>query len=446
MLYGVFCHWQILHQSKSQATSRTLDMDSIITRSALLDALHHTRQLSDAIAALLQPEDQLLQSMPDASPTKWHLAHTSWFFETFILLPQLPGYQCFQPEFAYLFNSYYNHVGPQFLRPQRGLLSRPTVAEVQAYRQHVDQALMDYLQTTQADEATLALIQLGIQHEQQHQELMLTDIKHAFSFNPLYPALNHHQPRTTHATAMHWLHYAGGETVIGHQGGGFHYDNEQPAHRVLLTPFKLAQRLVSNGEYLQFMADGGYDNPLLWLADGWAWRQQQQNSQPLYWQQRDGEWWHYSLAGLRPLQPEEPVCHINYYEADAYTQWAGKRLPTESEWEAAARQQADGAHMHCGLDLAVLHPPALISADQHTLHQLFGSCWQWTRSAYGPYPGFRPVSGAVGEYNGKFMCNQLVLKGSSCATPVGHSRASYRNFFPAHAQWQFTGIRMADDA
>ncbi|RLU00780.1 ergothioneine biosynthesis protein EgtB [Ketobacter sp.] len=416
-----------------------MEMDNRTTQ--LLTRYQSTRKMSRDIAEPLQPEDQMIQSMPDASPTKWHLAHTSWFFETFVLNRYLPGYQPYAPEFAYLFNSYYNQVGPQYRRPQRGLISRPTVAEVHAYRQYVDDHLQALLRTGWADPAGLQLIELGVQHEQQHQELMLTDIKHGFSFNPLYPALVTREPERGSASTQHWLTYAGGQYNLGYDGPDFHFDNEGPRHQVLVPPFKLAQRLVTNGEYLDFMADGGYHNPLLWLSDGWAWRQQQQVEQPLYWQQADGQWQHYTLAGLQPIALTEPVCHISYYEADAFAQWSGKRLPTEAEWETAAGSLPVAGDF---LDLTRLHPAPAPAGDG--LQQLYGTCWQWTRSAYSPYPGFKPAAGAVGEYNGKFMCNQLVLKGGSCVTPRGHVRPSYRNFFPAHAQWQFTGIRMADDA
>lgn len=409
----------------------------------LLEHYHRTRTFSRSIAELLQPEDQVIQSMPDASPIKWHLAHTTWFFETFILLPSQPQYQPFQAEFTYLFNSYYNHVGPQFLRKNRGLISRPTVSEVNDYRHYVDRHIEQWLQQGDADKALLDLLVLGIHHEQQHQELMITDIKHAFSFNPLHPQLTAFQPREQAAPELRWLNFPGGEVNIGHpdpQKDSFHFDNEGPTHKVLLQPYQLAQRLVTNREFQSFIEDGGYRNPLLWLSDGWAWLQSQQIEHPLYWQQQDGRWQQYTLAGLRELDPDEPACHLSYYEADAFAQWFGKRLPTEFEWEAAAQHSA----ITGGSDLTCLHPqPA--SAEATDLLQLYGACWQWTQSAYSSYPGFRPAAGAVGEYNGKFMCNQLVLKGSSCATPKGHARASYRNFFPAHAQWQFTGIRMADN-
>ena len=426
-----------------------MEMDNRTT--LLLTQYQSTRKLSLDIAEPLQPEDQMIQSMPDASPTKWHLAHTSWFFETFVLAAYLPGYQAYAPEFAYLFNSYYNHVGPQYRRPDRGLISRPTVVEVKEYRDHVDHHLQRLLMEERLDSTALQLIELGIQHEQQHQELILTDLKHGFSFNPLFPALNEYEGKQGVIPEQRWLTYPGGQGSVGYDGPEFHYDNEGPRHEVLLAPFKLAQRLVTNSEYLEFVADGGYQNPLLWLSDGWAWLQQKNITQPLYWFENHGQWQQYSLAGLKPLNPAEPVCHISYYEADAFAQWNGKRLPTEFEWEMVARQTPVQGPF---LDLTCLHPQPAPETGTETgtetstdeIQQLYGTCWQWTRSAYSPYPGFKPPAGAVGEYNGKFMCNQLVLRGGSCVTPKGHVRPSYRNFFPAHAQWQFTGIRMADDA
>lgn len=428
------------------------------SQQTLLNRFQTVRKISQDLAEPLQPEDQVIQSMADASPIKWHLAHTSWFFETFVLAPDLKGYLCFQDEYAYLFNSYYNHVGPQFLRPNRGLISRPTVDDVREYRHYVDKHIAQLLEQPQASQNSMALIELGLHHEQQHQELMLTDIKHAFSFNPLYPAIADYHASDNHASDNHspegqaspqrWIAFSGGEFQVGYDGKEFHFDNESPRHPVLLQPFKLSQRLVTNEEYLAFIDDGGYQNPLLWLSDGWAWRQQNQVEHPIYWQKHPDQWQQYTLSGRRPLATNEPVCHISYYEADAFAQWSGKRLPTEFEWEVAAQQQPLTAQdQQAGfLDLACLHPKPAQKQHSDCLQQLYGTCWQWTRSAYSPYPGFTPAAGAVGEYNGKFMCNQWVLKGGSCASPKGHLRPSYRNFFPAHAQWQFSGIRMADDA
>ena len=329
----------------------------------LLNRFQTVRKISQDLTEPLHPEDQVIQSMPDASPIKWHLAHTSWFFETFVLAPNLPNYQDFQAEFTYLFNSYYNQVGPQYLRPNRGLISRPTVDEVREYRQYVDRHIDQLLTQEQISQQCLELIELGLHHEQQHQELMLTDIKHAFSFNPLNPAIADYQGPDNpgpdkQTTPQHWIAFPGGEFLAGYAGKAFHFDNETPSHPVLLQPFQLSQRLVTNEEYLAFINDGGYQNPLLWLSDGWAWCQQNRIEHPLYWHLRDGEWLQYTLSGMRPLSAREPVCHISYYEADAFAQWHGKRLPTEFEWETAAKQQRDAllGEQAGFLDLACLHP------------------------------------------------------------------------------------------
>lgn len=394
-------------------------------------ATHYTqvRQYSEQLAAPLSAEAQMLQSMPDASPTKWHLAHTSWFFETFIL-SSISGYQPFNPAFAYLFNSYYNHVGKQYPRPQRGLMAHPALHEVMAYRAHVD-AQMQALLSQPLEHQQQQIITLGLNHEQQHQELILTDIKHALSHSPLYPRYRETPLTQATASTFNWQSYPGGLVEIGYAGDGFHFDNERPRHKQWLAPFRLAQRLVSNAEYQAFMDAGGYDNPLLWLDEGWHWRQQQQISAPLYW--LDDQPGHYfTLHGKQAVDPHAPVCHISYYEADAYATWAGKRLATEAEWE------------HAFQDLTPSHAKQLHPSTESP-SQAYGSCWQWTQSAYSPYPGFRPAAGAVGEYNGKFMCGQQVLKGSACTTSPGHARYSYRNFFPPHARWQFSGIRLAED-
>ena len=373
---------------------------------------HRTRALSEALAEPLSDADATIQSMPDASPAKWHLAHTTWFFETFLLRDRLPGYELFDPAWPFLFNSYYEAEGPRHARAARGLLSRPSLAEVLAYRAHVDAAMQALL--PRPDLAPL--IALGLAHEQQHQELLLTDIKHALWSNPLGPAYGPHQPLRPGAggDAGDWREHPGGIARIGHDGNGFAFDNEGPAHRVLLQPFALAERLVTNAEWDAFIADGGYRTPSLWLSDGWSWVQREGIAAPLYW--REGE--HFTLSGWAARDPGAPVTHVSYYEADAFATWAGHRLPTEFEWEAIARADPAG---------------------------LFGERWQWTRSAYLPYPRYSPAAGAVGEYNGKFMSGQFVLRGSSCATPRGHSRASYRNFFYPHQRWQFTGLRLAKD-
>ncbi|MDN3920774.1 ergothioneine biosynthesis protein EgtB [Roseateles violae] len=382
------------------------------------------RAHTEVLAAPLSAEDQAIQSMPDASPTKWHQAHTSWFFETLLLAPLLPGYRLFDPAYRYLFNSYYEALGPRHPRPQRGLLSRPGLAEVQAYRAHVDAAMGQLLERIES--AALPLLELGLQHEQQHQELMLTDILHAFSCNPLLPAYREETPPRHAPHALEWLSHPGGQVEVGAGEDGFAFDNERPRHAALLAPFRIADRLVTCGEFADFIADGGYRQPSLWLSDGWALALAQGWQQPAYWlapgdarAPASEQWQVFGLHGLRPLDPHAPVQQLSFYEAAAYAEWAGARLPTEFEWEAA-----------CGL-------PGIA--------QLFDQAWQWTRSAYHPYPGFRPLAGAVGEYNGKFMVGQLVLRGGSLATPAGHARPSYRNFFPPAARWQFSGLRLARD-
>jgi ergothioneine biosynthesis protein EgtB len=384
---------------------------------AWLPAYEAVRRQSLALAAPLSDEDCGAQSMPDASPVKWHLAHTTWFFETFILERFEPGFAPFHPAFRVLFNSYYNGVGDKHLRPQRGLLTRPSLAEVRAYRAGVD-ARMARLALLDRPELE-ALVTLGLQHEQQHQELIVTDVKHLLAQNPLQPAyLDGLPPPAPAAGALEWLACAGGLADIGHEGGGFCFDNELPRHRVYLAPYELASRLVTNGEYLVFIEAGGYADAALWLAEGWDKVKTEGWQHPLYWRREaDGQWTEFTLHGRRPLDLQAPVLHVSLYEADAYAHWRGARLPTEAEWEAAAALPG--------------------------LRQAFGACWQWTSSSYAPYPGFKPAEGAIGEYNGKFMVNQYVLRGSSAATPPGHARASYRNFFPAGARWQLMGIRLA---
>jgi len=402
------------------------------------------RAASEALAAPLSPEDATAQSMPDASPTKWHLAHTSWFFETF-LLEGRPGYRPVDPAYRVLFNSYYQSVGEQYLRPERGLITRPGLEAVYAYRSHVDAAIRALLEADALGTEQRALVELGLHHEQQHQELMLTDVKHLLAKNPTHPVYQARAPEPSKpAPALEWHACAAGLREIGHEGAGFAFDNEGPRHRVFVHGFALASRLVTNGEFLAFLEDEGYARPELWLSDGFATLQQRGWRAPLYWQQRDGAWHHFTLAGLRPLDPNEPVTHVSAYEADAYARWAGARLPTEAEWEVVASDaRAEGNFVESGR----LHPAPLgVAAGPTAPAQLFGDAWEWTGSAYAPYPGYRPPAGAVGEYNGKFMANQLVLRGGSCATPRSHIRASYRNFFYPDARWQFSGIRLARDA
>lgn len=412
---------------------------------ALLAALLRTRGLTAALAAPLSDADASGQSMPDASPAKWHLAHTSWFFEAFILA-DVPGYRVFDPRYAYLFNSYYEAAGPRQPRDRRGMLTRPALAGVLAWRDHVDAALAVALPGLPP--AALALVALGVNHEQQHQELLLTDILDLFAANPLEPAyLPAHQPAapvgpvfSPSPRASVWQHHAGGIARVGHAGSGFGFDCEGPAHDVLLRPWQLASMLVTNAEWQAFIADGGYTDPRLWLSDGWAWVQRGAVTAPLRWQAGGDGWTSMTLAGRQPLAPHAPVTHISFYEADAFAAWAGARLPTEAEWDVAAQAQdpASGNQLDCA---AAVQPGAAGSNAG-----LFGDCWQWTASAFLPHPGFRAPQGAVGEYNGKFMSGQMVLKGASCATPRGSSRASVRNFFAPQQRWQFTGLRLAKDA
>lgn len=386
----------------------------------IVEAFLEVRYETERRAKPLTPEDQMVQSMPDASPAKWHRSHTTWFWEQFLLAPHSPGYVLFHPDYAFLFNSYYVSAGPRHARAARGLLTRPGAEEITAYRRHVDAAVVRFLK--EADDDALAglmpLIEAGLNHEQQHQELMLTDILHAFAQNPVAPAYDTSWPFPAPRANSGWITLNQGIHTIGHQGDSFHFDNEKPAHRVLVGPVKLARGLVTNADWLAFMHDGGYRDATLWLMDGFAAATREAWEAPDYWRRTDDGWQVMTLGGLRPLDPNAPVCHVSYYEADAFARWSGKHLPTEMEWEVAAR----AGH----------------------LDDAFGMVWQWTRSAYAPYPGYRASRDTLGEYNGKFMVNQLVLRGSSMATPERHSRVSYRNFFYPHQRWQFTGLRLAD--
>ncbi|WP_370156226.1 ergothioneine biosynthesis protein EgtB [Ferrovibrio sp.] len=426
-------------------------LDTAATAAGLAARYRAVRQLTETLAAPLSPEDQMLQSMPDASPVKWHRAHVTWFFETFLLLPHLPGYAVFDPQYHYLFNSYYEALGERQARPERGLLSRPPAAAVTRYRAHVDAAMDSLL--AGADTAALArlrpVLELGLAHEQQHQELILTDLRHGLSRHAFAPAYLPPRPDlpATDIAPMEFIGFRGGIHPIGHDtDDGFAFDNESPRHNVLLQPFRIASRPVSNGEYLAFMRDGGYARADLWLSEGWATVQREGWQAPLYWS-RAGDaagrdiWQVFTLQGRRPLDPAEPVCHVSFHEAMAYAAWAGRRLPTEAEWEHAAGSplvRGDGGF----LDPAAAHPRRLSAAPGL---RMLGGVWEWTRSAYEPYPGFRPLEGTAGEYNGKFMIGQQVLRGGSCATPADHIRITYRNFFPPAARWQFSGIRLADD-
>ncbi len=413
------------------------------TASTLASAYREVRALTGRLAEPLSAEDCLVQSMADASPVKWHLAHTTWFFETFVLGPNVPDYRPFHPGFAYLFNSYYNAVGDRHPRPQRGLLTRPTLEEVVRYRDFVDERVAGLL-ASGPGEPVADLVTLGLNHEQQHQELILTDVKHALSCNPLRPAYREAgAPTERHPSTMphlRWVDRPGGPSQLGHAGRGFAFDNEGPRHEVLLRPFRLASRLVTNHEYLTFMADGGYRRPELWLSDGWAVCRERGWDAPLYWYAENGAWYHFTLDGPGPVAAADPVCHVSFYEADAFARWAGARLPSEAEWESVASETAVAGNF---LETDRLRPTPAIGDEPS---QLFGDVWEWTASPYVAYPGYRPPAGALGEYNGKFMCNQMVLRGGSCATPRSHVRATYRNFFPPDARWQFTGLRLARDA
>ncbi|HEX8641959.1 MAG TPA: ergothioneine biosynthesis protein EgtB [Allosphingosinicella sp.] len=399
----------------------------------LSDRYQAVRRLSLDIAAPLSDADATIQPMPDASPAKWHLAHTTWFFETFLMRDHVPGYRLFDEGWAYLFNSYYEGEGERHARARRGMLSRPSLDEIRAYRAHVDRALLGAFGDLPPD-----LIELGLNHEQQHQELMLMDLLATFAANPLCPPAWPAAPAAPAALPgpAQWKTGPEGVVEIGAEGEGFAFDCERPRHKVFLPPHALADRLVTNAEWLEFIADGGYAEPLLWLADGWAWVQEQKVEAPLYWHRGEGGWQRFGLDGLQPLAPAEPVCHVSYYEADAFARWAGARLPTEGEWEAAAAP-VDPAS---GNQLDRAGPVRPTGAGGW-----YGDAWTWTMSGYLPYPGFRPAPGAVGEYNGKFMCSQMVLRGGSCATPRGHMRASYRNFFYPHQRWMFAGLRLAKD-
>jgi ergothioneine biosynthesis protein EgtB len=413
--------------------------------SALAERYRAVRDFTERLTDGLAAEDMVVQSMPDVSPTKWHLAHTSWFFERFVLMEHLPGYAPLHETYLYLFNSYYQQAGERHCRDQRGYISRPTVAEVMAYRRHVDAAMAELLGAA-GEERLLAvanLVTLGLHHEQQHQELLVTDIKHVFSVNPLRPVYREvgAGQGSAEARPLGWVGFEGGVREIGHAGEGFSYDNEGPRHREFLEPFELADRLVTNGEYLAFMEDDGYRRPELWLSMGWATARENEWTEPFYWERRDGDWTLFTLGGMREVDPAEPVCHLSYFEADAFARWAGARLPTEAEWETAAA----GAPIRGNfVEEGRFHPAAAPAGAG--LRQGYGDVWEWTASQYTPYPGFRPAAGAVGEYNGKFMCNQFVLRGGSCATSRSHIRPTYRNFFPPEATWQFTGVRLARDA
>jgi ergothioneine biosynthesis protein EgtB len=414
-----------------------------VERSALERRYRQVRAATVALALPLSDADATVQSMPDASPAKWHLAHTTWFFESMVLTADSPSYKAFDERFNFLFNSYYESVGARQPRPLRGLLTRPTLAEVLAYRDYVDSRIAQLLQRAPT-ESVLKVIELGCHHEQQHQELLLTDILHLFAQNPLRPAYRESVPLPVELIdrTQTYRTFPGGLVDIGHQGESFAFDCEGPRHAVQIESYRLSDRLVTNAEWAEFIADGGYRNPLLWLSDGWAAVRSEGCSAPLYWEARDGEFWSMTLRGAQPIDPDAPVTHVSYFEADAFAAWAGRRLPTEAEWEAAAQSVAVAGNF---VNSDRLRPrPAPPATGE--LRQMFGDVWEWTRSAFMPYPRFRPMAGALGEYNGKFMSGQFVLRGGSCVTPADHVRATYRNFFAPHARWQFSGLRLAEDA
>lgn len=426
------------HGVNQQSPAQSQTADAIAAR------FSHVRARTEALAAPLSAEDCGLQSMPDASPVKWHLAHTSWFFETFLLEKFQPDFAPFDPAFRVLFNSYYNGVGDKHPRPERGLISRPDLATVLHYRAHVTAAITALHTTLKVNAEWRELLTLGCHHEEQHQELILTDLKHLLSKNPAKPAYQARWPLTLiEGRKPHWIRYDGGLIKIGHSGDEFCFDNELPRHQTFVQPFELASHPVTHGEFARFIADGGYDKPALWLSLGWDWKQANSITHPLYWERIHGAWHTFTLHGMVEIDPNTPVCHLNYFEADAYARWAGARLPREAEWELAASslvREGNFAESHA------YHPLALREETPHdTPAQMFGDVWEWTQSAYLPYPGFTVAEGAVGEYNGKFMCNQFVLRGGSCVTPQAHIRASYRNFFPPDARWQFSGLRLARD-
>jgi ergothioneine biosynthesis protein EgtB len=436
-------------------------------REHLIERYRRVRDFTARLCRNLQPEDYVVQSMPDVSPTKWHLAHTSWFFETFVVKVWMPRYRSEVPQYAYLFNSYYNAAGDMHRRDLRGLISRPTVAETYRFRDSIDQCVTKLLE--EADDALLAEIEpiliLGLHHEQQHQELLVTDIKHVFAQNPLYPVFAESVvagvgdpgqtsdgngqnrpgstiPATASVAPQHFVEFDEATVLIGHDGSGFSYDNEGPRHRALVPAFSLSNRLITNGEYLAFMEAGGYTRPEYWLSLGWTTINEQRWRAPMYWVERDGAWWNFTLSGFRPVDEAEPVTHVSYFEADAYANWDGARLPTEFEWERAASGLPIAGNF---VDDERFHPAPTSAASDNELQQIYGDVWEWTRSAYLPYPGYRAGPGALGEYNGKFMCNQMVLRGGSCATSRDHIRTTYRNFFQPEKRWQFNGIRLARD-
>jgi ergothioneine biosynthesis protein EgtB len=417
-------------------------MVTAASKSPVAARFHAVRSATETLCETLETEDFVVQTMPDVSPTKWHLAHTTWFFEQMICRPFLDGYEIFHESFAELFNSYYQSAGRFWFRPHRGLLARPTVREIFAYRAHVNEAMSRLLEAG-VDEEIEQLLVVGLNHEQQHQELLLTDIKHVFGQNPLFPVYRERGlgESQTSGRELDWVRFDGGLVEVGAAAEGFSFDNERPRHRAWTEPFELADRLVTCGEWIEFIRDGGYAEPRWWLSEGWDWIEREGIGEPMYWHERDGQWHVFTLGGLVAVRPHEPVCHVSYFEADAFARYSGARLPTEVEWEIAAEGEPVGGGL---LDEQRLHPAP--AGDAPGLRQLFGEVWEWTQSPYAPYPGFTPLEGALAEYNGKFMCNQQVLRGGSCFTWRDHIRPSYRNFFAAPSRWQMSGLRLARDA
>ncbi len=421
-------------------------LKEVLDKNVLSKRYKETRDFTEFLCKPLVTEDYIIQSIPDVSPTKWHLAHTSWFFETFVLKTGLKDYKPLNPIYAYLFNSYYVLAGERFTRAKRGLLSRPAVSEVYEYRKYIDEHIMNFIHKANEDELKefAPIIEIGINHEQQHQELILTDIKHVFSINPLYPVYSTKEVSPIeNVSQTEWIEFTEGIYDIGFNGKGFSYDNETPRHKEFLNSYKLSSRLVTNREYLAFMEAKGYETPELWLSDGWAMVENEKWNSPLYWTKIDEEWWNYKLRGFHKVDLNEPVCHISFYEADAFARWAGARIPTEEEWEIASSEAEQIGNF---VEDGFYHPvPVDNSKKNSPLKQMFGDVWEWTRSSYSPYPGYKTLPGALGEYNGKFMSSQMVLRGGSCATSSSHIRKTYRNFFPPNARWQFMGIRLAKD-
>ncbi len=429
---------------KSSAQQKTT-LPLRLARKTILNKYLKVRKFSLTLCRPLETEDYVIQSMPDVSPTKWHLAHTSWFFEAFLLSKANKKYKSIHPLYNYLFNSYYVLIGERFSRPDRGLLSRPTVKDVFNYRKYVDEYMIDFIENSSDEnyEKYAFIIEIGLNHEQQHQELLLTDIKHVLSLNPFHPVYSKNIFKNSKKTAaLKWIRFEEGIYEIGTNGKEFCYDNETPLHKDYLTSFYIASRLVTNQEYINFIEDGGYKRQEIWLSDGWATLEKENWSAPLYWQKINNKWYHFTLNGFRKVEPNEPVTHVSHYEADAFARWFGARLPTESEWEVASNKVKIKGNF---VENRNFHPLAAEINSKELISQMFGDLWEWTQSAYLPYPGYKPLPGALGEYNGKFMSNQIVLKGGSCATSKTHIRNTYRNFFPPHSRWQFMGIRLAKD-